>query len=57
MVIVSACYHSYNEAWCIQVRMDGSDGHTDLRMCMPDNVGAFFRSSTKSDGTALCLGG
>ena len=36
--------------------MDGSDGHTDLRMCMPDNVGAFYRSSTKSDGSALCLG-
>ena len=37
--------------------MDGSDGQTDLRMCMPDNVGAFYRSSTKSDGSALCLGG
>lgn len=36
--------------------MDGSDGHTDLRMSMPDNVGAFYRSSTKSDGSALCLG-
>ena len=36
--------------------MDGSDGHTDLRMSMPDNVGAFYRSSTKPDGTALCLG-
>ncbi|KAL3136782.1 hypothetical protein ABBQ38_005496 [Trebouxia sp. C0009 RCD-2024] len=39
-----------------EVRMDGSDGHTDLRMSMPDNVGAFYRSSTKSDGSALCLG-
>ena len=36
--------------------MDGSDGHTDLRMSMPDNVGAFYRGSTKSDGSALCLG-
>lgn len=40
----------------VQVRMDGSDGQTDLRMSMPDNVGAFYRSSTKPDGTALCLG-
>ena len=39
-----------------QVRMDGSDGQTDLRMSMPQNVGAFYRESTKPDGSALCLG-
>ena len=36
--------------------MDGSEGHTDLRMSMPGNVGAFYRGSTKPDGSALCLG-
>ena len=36
--------------------MDGSDGQTDLRMSMPQNVGAFYRESTKPDGSALCLG-
>ena len=36
--------------------MDGSDGQTDLRMSMPHNVGAFYRESTKPDGSALCLG-
>ncbi len=41
---------------CFQVRMDGSDGQTDLRMSMPQNVGAFYRESTKPDGSALCLG-
>lgn len=39
-----------------EVRMDGSDGQTDLRMSMPQNVGAFYRESTKPDGSALCLG-
>ncbi len=41
---------------CIQVLMDGSDGQTDLRMSMPQNAGAFYRESTKPDGSALCLG-
>ncbi len=41
---------------CFQVRMDGSDGQTDLRMSMPQNVGAFYRESTKPDGSILCLG-
>ena len=36
--------------------MDGSDGQTDLRMSMPQNVGAFYRESTKPDGSVLCLG-
>jgi len=39
---------------CFQVRMDGSDGQSDLRMSMPQNVGAFYRESTKPDGSALC---
>ena len=39
-----------------QVRMDGTNGKADLRMSMPENVGAFYRSSTKPDGTVLCLG-
>ena len=40
----------------VQVRMDGSDGRTDMRMSVPNNVGAFYRESTKPDGSALCLG-
>lgn len=39
-----------------EVRMDGSDGRTDMRMSVPNNVGAFYRESTKPDGSALCLG-
>ncbi len=40
-----------------QVRMDGSHGcGTDLRMSMPASTGAFFRSSSKSDGTLLLMG-
>ena len=40
----------------VQVRMDGTNGKADLRMSVPENVGAFYRSSTKPDGTVLCLG-
>ena len=37
--------------------MDGSHGcGTDLRMAMPDSTGAFFRSSSKQDGTMLLMG-
>ena len=42
---------------CLQVRMDGSHGcGTDLRMAMPASTGAFFRSSSKQDGTMLLMG-
>lgn len=38
--------------------MDGSHGcGTDLRMAMPASTGAFFRSSSKQDGTMLLMGG
>lgn len=41
----------------VQVRMDGSHGcGTDLRMSMPASTGAFFRSSSKPDGTLLLMG-
>ena len=37
--------------------MDGSDGcGTDLRMAMPTSTGAFFRASSKPDGTLLLMG-
>ena len=37
--------------------MDGSHGcGTDLRMAMPASTGAFFRSSSKPDGTLLLMG-
>ena len=36
--------------------MDGSDGLTDLRMRMPEDTGAFVRSSPKADGSMLLLG-
>ena len=42
----------------VQVRMDGSHGcGTDLRMAMPASTGAFFRASSKQDGTMLLMGG
>ena len=40
----------------LQMRMDGSDGHNDLRMTAPDCMGAFYRHSTRADGSVLCLG-
>ncbi|KAK9820202.1 hypothetical protein WJX72_007430 [[Myrmecia] bisecta] len=39
-----------------QVRMDGSQSRTDLRMSIPESTGAFFRSTSKPDGSILCLG-
>lgn len=39
-----------------QVRMDGSDGRTDLRMCMPRDTGVFVRSTAKPDGSMLLMG-
>ena len=48
--------HEEHKHMVMQVRMDGSDGRTDMRMSMPHNVGAFYRESTKPDGSALCLG-
>lgn len=51
---VLACLHSC--AHQLQVLMDGTNGKADLRMSMPENVGAFYRASTKVDGTILCLG-
>ena len=39
-----------------QVRMDGSDGGTDLRMSIPENSACFVRLTAKQDGSLLLLG-
>ena len=39
-----------------QVRMDGSDGCTDLRMSIPDSSGCFVRTTAKRDGSLLLIG-
>ncbi len=54
--LLQTCHEFHPGLLCFQVRMDGSDGQTDLRMSMPQNVGAFYRESTKPDGSVLCLG-
>ena len=41
---------------CWQVRMDGSDGRTDLRMSIPRDTGVFVRSTAKPDGSMLLMG-
>ena len=41
---------------CWQVRMDGSDGCTDLRMSIPDNSACFVRNTAKRDGSLLLIG-
>jgi hypothetical protein len=38
------------------VRMDGSDGRTDLRMSIPSCSACFVRTTAKSDGSLLLLG-
>ena len=58
---MEACWAGWPSSWLscavLQVRMDGSHGcGTDLRMAMPASTGAFFRSSSKQDGTMLLMG-
>ena len=36
--------------------MDGSDGGLDMRMRVPESLGAFYRSTSKPDGSLLLLG-
>lgn len=38
------------------VRMDGSDGRTDLRMFIPGSSACFVRTTAKADGSLLLLG-
>ena len=40
----------------LQVRMDGSDGKTDLRLNKSDSLGIYHRSTTKPDGSVLLVG-
>ncbi len=39
-----------------QVRMDGSDGRTDLRLTHPDSLAFYHRHTTKMDGSTLFIG-
>ena len=39
-----------------QVRMDGSDGQTDLRLAIPEHCACFLRMTAKPDGSHLLLG-
>lgn len=39
-----------------QVRMDGSNGGLDMRMSVPESLGAFHRTTGKPDGSLLLLG-
>jgi hypothetical protein len=40
----------------LQVKMDGSDGRTDLRLSHPDSLAFYHRYTTKMDGSALYVG-
>jgi len=40
----------------VQVRMDGSDGRTDLRLAHPDSLAIYHRDTTKMDGSVLYIG-
>lgn len=40
----------------LQEKLDGRDGKTDLRISWNENVGMFYRHTTKADGTWLLMG-
>ncbi len=59
LIIIGACGFTLcamNQVTWIQVRMDGSDGSTDLRMSIPDSSGCFVRTTAKRDGSLLLIG-
>lgn len=49
--------HAESQLYGPQVRMDRSDGRTDLRMSIPETSGCFVRTTAKRDGSLLLIGG
>ena len=40
----------------MQVRMEGSDGRTDLRLSRADSLAMYHRTSTRDEGSILFVG-
>ena len=40
----------------MQVRMDGTDGRTDLRLSRADSLAMYHRTSTRDEGSILFVG-